>query len=79
MPTQWVETDKNVHKRRDDKFVEVLAKSRLAGRGNFEDTTGVRTDSPASDVGTHNLIASWCACEEVADIRRRSSVGDDGQ
>eukprot|EP00973_Karenia_brevis_P064568 8970658-Karenia_brevis.AAC.1 len=40
-------------------------KSRLAGCGNFEETTGLRTDSPTADVDAHNLIFSWCACNKV--------------
>ena len=63
MPMQWVESDKNYHKRRDNKIVEMLLKSRLVGCGNFEDTPGLRTDSPAGDVDAHNLVCSWCACE----------------
>ena len=35
MPMQWVESDKNYHKRREDKDVEMLLKSRLVGCGNF--------------------------------------------
>ena len=62
---QWVETDKNAHKRRENKIVEMLLKSRLVGCGNFEDTPGLRTDSPAGDVDAHNPVCSWCACEEV--------------
>ena len=33
-PMQWIETDKNAHKRRDGKHVEALLKSRLVGCGN---------------------------------------------
>ena len=46
-PMHWVEVDKNAHKRRDSKHVEPLLKSRLVGCGNFEETEGLRTDSPA--------------------------------
>ena len=63
--TQWVETDKNAHKRRDGKYVEPLLKSRLVGCGNFENAKGLRTDSPAGDVDAHNLIFSWCAANKV--------------
>ena len=37
-PMQWVETDKNAHKRRIDNQVPAVLKSRLVGCGNFEDT-----------------------------------------
>ena len=55
-PMQWVETDKNAHKRRSDNKVPPLLKSRLVGCGNFEDTDGIRTDSPTGDVDSHNLV-----------------------
>ena len=64
-PMQWVETDKNAHKRRKGKHVKMLLKSRLVGCGNFEDTQGLRTDSPTADVDAHNLVFSWCACNRV--------------
>ena len=52
-PMQWVETDKNAHKRRPDgPYVEPLLKSRLVGCGNYEQTDGLRTDSPAGGVST---------------------------
>ena len=49
LPMQWVETDKNAHKRREDKHVTPLLNSRLVGCGNFEDPEGLRTDSPTAD------------------------------
>ena len=64
-PMQWVETDKNAHKRRDGVHVDLLLKSRLVGCGNFEDQEGLRTDSPAGDVDSHNLVFSWCASNNV--------------
>jgi len=64
-PMQWIETDKNAHKRRDDKHVKAELKSRLVGCGNFEDTDGLRTDSPTGDVDAHNLVFSWCASSKV--------------
>jgi hypothetical protein len=64
-PMQWVETDKNAHKRRDGKYMEPLLKSRLVGCGNFEDTEDLRTDSPTGDVDSHNLVFSWCAANKV--------------
>ena len=67
MAMQWVETDKNAHKRRGGDYVSVppLLKSRLVGCGNFEDTDGLRTDSPVADVDCHNLVTSWCASNKV--------------
>jgi len=64
-PMQWVETDKNAHKRRDNKSVEPLLKSRLVGCGNFEETRGLRTDSPTADVDGHNLVMSYCASSKL--------------
>ena len=65
-PMQWVETDKNAHKRRPNgPYVEPLLKSRLVGCGNYEETDGLRTDSPAGDVDAHNVIFSWCAAHHV--------------
>jgi hypothetical protein len=62
---QWIETDKNAHKRRDDKHVPPDLKSRLVGCGNFEEVDGLRTDSPTGDVDAHNLVFSWCASHKV--------------
>ena len=64
-PMQWIETDKNAHKRRDNNDVPPELKSRLVGCGNFEDTDGLRTDSPTGDVDAHNLVFSWCASSKV--------------
>ena len=65
LPMQWVETDKNAHKRRHNVKVPPLLKSRLVGCGNFEDTEGLRTDSPTADVDAHNLVFSWTASSRV--------------
>ena len=65
MPMQWVEADENAHIRREDNEVEALYRSRFVRCGNFEDTPGLRTDSPAGDVDCHNLVCSWCACEKL--------------
>jgi len=64
-PMQWIETDKNAHKRRDDKHIPPELKSRLVGCGNFEDAEGLRTDSPTGDADAHNLVFSWCASSRV--------------
>ena len=39
---------------------------RLVGCGNFETPEGLRTDSPAGDVGSHNIVCSWCAQAHVS-------------
>ena len=43
------------------------------GGGNFEFTEGWKTDSPAADVDSHNLVFPWCASHRVriksADIK----------
>ena len=47
IPLQWVDIDKNEHKRREGgPHVAPLFKSRLVSRGDLEETTGVKTDSP---------------------------------
>ena len=58
----------NAHLRKDDDYVSVLAnyKSRLVGCGNFANTEGLRTDSPAGDVDSHNIVCSWCAQAHVS-------------
>ena len=37
----------------------------MVGCGNFEDTEGLRTDSPTADVEAHNLVFSFCAAKKV--------------
>ena len=66
-PRQRIEVDKNAHLRRDYDHVSVPAKykSRLVGRGNFETTDGLRTDSPAGDVDSCNVVCSCCAQAHV--------------
>ena len=64
-PMQRIETDKNAHKRRDDKHIPPQPKSRLVGCGNFEETDGLRTDSPTGDVDGHNLVFSWSPAHKV--------------
>ena len=58
---QWIETDKNAHKRTPGVVVEPLYKSRLVARGDLEDTN-LRSDSPTCDVEGQNLIFSFAAC-----------------
>ena len=67
-PIQWTVVDKNAHLQRDDDCVSVPAKykSRSVGCANFETTEGLRTDSPAGDVDSHNIVCSWCAQAHVS-------------
>ena len=60
---KWVDTNKNAYLRRDNDYVSAPAKyrSRLFGCENWETTEGLRTDSPAGDVDSHNIVRSWCA------------------
>ena len=51
IPTQWIETDKNDHRRRaGGPDVPALYKSRLVVRGDLENDVGVRTDSPTCEL-----------------------------
>ena len=63
-----VGTDKNAYLRRDSDYVSVPAKykSRLVGCGNFKKTDGLRTDSPAGEVDSHNIVCNWCAQAHVS-------------
>ena len=65
---KWVDTDKNVYQRRDNDYVSVPEKykNRLVGCGIFETTEGLRTDSPAGDVDSHNIVCSWCTRAHVS-------------
>ena len=67
-PMKWVGTDKNAYLRRDNDYVSVPPryKSRLVGCGNFETTEGLRTDSPAGDVDSYNIVCSWCGHARVS-------------
>ena len=66
LPLQWVDVDKNEHKRRDGgPFVAPEFKSRLVNRGDLENTEGVRTDSPTCDLVGINMIISWCSIEGI--------------
>ena len=74
VPMRWVDTDKNLHKRRKGgPTIEPELKSRLVGRGDLEQgIDGLRTDSPTSDVESVNLLLAWAAgrkCRvKIADI-----------
>ena len=67
-PMKLVDTDKHVYLRRDNDYVSVPAKykSRLLGCGNFEMTERLRTDSPAGDGDSHNIVCSSCAQAHVS-------------
>ena len=63
----------NAHQRRNNDYLTVPPKykSRLVGCGNFETTEGLRTDSlrtdsPAADVDSHNIVCSWCAQAHIS-------------
>ena len=80
LPMQWIETDKNAHKRTPGVVVEPLYKSRLVARGDLEDTN-LRSDSPTCDVEGQNLIFSFAACHGLkirsADITNAYFQGQD--
>ncbi len=40
-------------------------KSRLVGSGQFEDRRGIRSDSPACDVGGFNIVCGFADCEKL--------------
>ena len=66
IPLQWVEIDKNEHERREGgPHVAPMFKSRLVSRGDLEETTGVRTDSPTCDIERLNIPLSWVSCERL--------------
>ena len=79
---QWIETDRNSHKRRKDgPYVKPDFKSRLVGCGQHENTIGVRTDSPTCAVEGHNLLCSWAASKglklKCSDITSAYFQGDE--
>ena len=66
IPLQWVDIDKNEPKRREGGLhVAPLFKSRLVSRGDLEETTGVRTDSPTCNIEVLNILLSWVSCERL--------------
>ena len=73
LPTQWIETDQNDHLKRPGVAHTPEYKSRLVACGQFEETEGIRTDSPTADVEALNLVCSFAACGKLkikcADIR----------
>ena len=66
IPLQWVDIDKNEPKRREGGLhVAPLFKIRLVSRGDLEETTGVRTDSPTCNIEVLNILLSWVSCERL--------------
>ena len=63
--TQWIDTDKNLHLKREGHSHEVQFKSRLVERGDQETTEGIRTDSPTAEIEAVNLVISWCASKRL--------------
>ena len=47
------------------KLVAVKFKSGQVGCGTFETKEGLRTDSPAGDMDSHDIVCSWCAQAHV--------------
>ena len=65
IPSKWVDTNKNEHKEGQVGY-EPKYKSRLVSCGNYEDSSGLRSDSPTSDSETHNVVAAFAACHGVS-------------
>ena len=62
VPTQWIDTDKNEHLKREGKHHEILHKSRLVARGDLEQSHDeIRTDSPTVETEALNIILAWTA------------------
>ena len=65
IPMQWIDTDQNEHLIRPGTKHVPKFKSRLVGCGQFEDRTGIRSDSPTCDVEGLNLVCSFAACNKL--------------
>ena len=62
IPTQWIDTDKHEHLKREGKKHNPFFKSRLVARGDLEQSySEIRTDSPTAEVSALNLVLAWCA------------------
>ena len=62
VPTQWIDTDKNEHLKREGQHHEILHKSRLVARGDLEQShEEIRTDSPTVETEALNIILAWTA------------------
>ena len=57
---KFVDTHKNACHRRDNGYVSVPAKymTRLVCCDTFNTTEGLHTDSPAHNVGSHNIVCT---------------------
>ena len=80
-PTQWIETDKNAHKRREGgEAIEPYLKGRLVSCGQFEDTQGLMSDSPTIESEGVNVSIIYAACNQlklkVADVRNAYFQGE---
>ena len=65
LPTQWIETDKREHLKRQGQAHEPEYKSRLVACGQHENREGLRTDSPTAGDEALNLICSMAACKKL--------------
>ena len=61
IPSKWVDTDKAEFKKGSPDY-QPIWKSRLVSCGNFEDSEGLRSDSPTADIDVHLLICIWASC-----------------
>eukprot|EP00435_Cladocopium_sp_Y103_P068333 s119_g31.t1 len=67
IPSQWIHVDKNEHlkgRSSDEEYVPAY-KSRLVSCGNFENSEGIRSDSPTADSELHNLLCAFAACHGI--------------
>ena len=60
IPSKWVHVDKNEFKKHAPDY-QPKWKSRLVSRGNFEQTEGIRSDSPTGDSDLHMIITAWAS------------------
>ena len=60
IPSKWVHVDKNEFKKHAPDC-QPKWKSRLVSRGNFEQTEGIRSDSPTGDSDLHMIITAWAS------------------
>ena len=60
IPSKGVHVDKNEFKKHAPDY-QPKWKSRLVSRGNFEQTEGIRSDSPTGDSDLHMIITAWAS------------------
>ena len=65
IPTHRIDTDKNEQLKRLGVEHKADMKSRLVGCGQFEDRTGIRSDSLTADVEGLNTVCSFAACKKL--------------